>query len=134
MKTGWRIRMVFLIVGFTIPLLGFVVFRAARLALCRTDDAERVSLPGTDWSVVTQVYRCGVPDGGSMTITAGNSETHEEVILFKVDTETVSQTTLAKSGIIELIPNDVHVTQVASHFGTFSASFLQVPEASIPAH
>jgi hypothetical protein len=119
------------IVMITLPIGGEILLQTARLAFCRTDEAERVNLPGSPWRVITRIHNCGVPDPGSMKIVAENQESRETVVLFEVDAEAMSRTTLTSDGILELFPDDVQITQHASQFGRFKATFRQLSESSL---
>jgi hypothetical protein len=118
----------------TVQFAGSYILRAVvRATICETATAERVSLPGTAWSIVTEVFRCSALDGGFMTIVALNPRTKARIKLFTVDSEALSHTIPTTDGITELVADDFHVVQLSDGFGPYKATLQLMPANEIDA-
>ncbi len=121
-------------ISLVVRFAGFCVLRAVvRATICKTDTAERVTLPDANWSIVTEVHGCSALDSGPMTIVAINRRTKARTLLFTVDWEAPSHTVPTTDGITELVADDVPVVQVADRFGPYKATLQLMPANEIDA-
>lgn len=96
---------------------------------CGPEQAERVVIPGSAWTIVTQVYRCSVVDPGRLEIIAQDTRSNEKRPILTLSTEEDTHVEYHPEGYLTItLPNLVEITSQADRLDRYSIEYNYVPK------